>query len=196
MKKIKFLLALVVPGALINVAYASGSILPPWFENMFKVTCSEGSCLVPYIVSRLQIALLLALGGVIIVAVVYAILAAFKYIRSEGDSGKMEEAQKSIKAIFMGIAALLIAIVGIVVVFVVFGATQPGTGVYQTCFSAPNSEGCKACNDSSVTGNADKCKKCEDAWALAAKTDDPIKTVLADSANGGETCVDPAQGGK
>jgi heme/copper-type cytochrome/quinol oxidase subunit 2 len=60
--------------------------------------------------------------GIIIFSIYVIIKAAIKYIRSEGDQGKVEEAQKAIKSVFLGIAALFIGLIGIVIVIAFFGA--------------------------------------------------------------------------
>lgn len=62
--------------------------------------------------------------GIIAVAIFGIIQAAIKYIRSEGDEGKVEEATKSIKNVFIGIGALLVGIVGLVIVLSFFGAQE------------------------------------------------------------------------
>jgi len=60
---------------------------------------------------------------VIIIFAVYVIIrAAIKYIRSEGDETKIQEAQKAIKSVFIGLVALFIGIIGLVIILVVFNA--------------------------------------------------------------------------
>lgn len=70
----------------------------------------------------IQLILSLIFVGIIIVAVYIIIKSAIKYIRSEGEEGKVQEAQKSIKTVFVGIAALFIGILGIVLVLAFFRA--------------------------------------------------------------------------
>jgi hypothetical protein len=60
--------------------------------------------------------------GIIVVAVYIIIKAAVKYIRSEGDETKIGEAQKAIKNVFLGIAALFVGIIGIVLIIAIFNA--------------------------------------------------------------------------
>lgn len=60
--------------------------------------------------------------AIIIFSIYVIIKAAIKYIRSEGDPAKIEEAQKAIKAVFVGIAALFVGLIGIIVVIAFFGA--------------------------------------------------------------------------
>jgi quinol-cytochrome oxidoreductase complex cytochrome b subunit len=61
--------------------------------------------------------------GIIGVAIFYIIKSSIKYIRSEGDEGKVQESQKAIKAVFMGVAALMVGIIGLVVILALFNAT-------------------------------------------------------------------------
>lgn len=57
---------------------------------------------------------------IILLAVFVIVRAAIKYIRSEGDDTKIQEAQKAIKSVFVGIAALFVGIIGIVIVLAFF----------------------------------------------------------------------------
>lgn len=79
----------------------------------------------------LQLLLSLVFVGIIIVAVYIIIKAAIKYIRSEGDETKVKEAQKAIKTVFVGVAALFVGILGIVLIlafFQVSGGTEDLSG--------------------------------------------------------------------
>ena len=60
--------------------------------------------------------------AIIIFSIYVIIRAAIKYIRSEGDPAKIEEAQKAIKSVFIGIAALFVGLIGIVIIIAFFGA--------------------------------------------------------------------------
>jgi hypothetical protein len=130
--------------ALFNKAYAA-DLLPKPIQDLFGLLGEEGAGTGEFVSSRLQMVLLLGLGAIVLVAVVFSALSAFKYISSQGDPGKIEEAGKAVQAIFLGIAVLFVAIVGIVLVFVFFGADIFTSAVYQTCISAANSQGCLAC---------------------------------------------------
>lgn len=84
----------------------------------------------------IRFGLQLVFVGIIIVAIYIIIKAAVKYIQSEGDDTKIQEAQKAIKSVFIGIASLFVGIIGIVIVLAFFSATgavnenisNPGTG--------------------------------------------------------------------
>ena len=141
---------------------SAATFLPKAITDLLSLLGPGGICSSEYISSRVQFVLVIALGGIVLVAVVYAMIAAFKYVSSQGEAGKMEDAQKSIKAIFIGIAAMIIAIVGIILVFAIFGAKPSEPSLYQTCVNAPTSNACQVCKDEGYTaGNA--CGKCEDA---------------------------------
>jgi len=60
--------------------------------------------------------------AIIIFSIFVIIKAAIKYIRSEGDPAKIEEAQKAIKSVFVGIAALFVGLIGIIIIIAFFGA--------------------------------------------------------------------------
>lgn len=57
--------------------------------------------------------------GIIAIAIFVIIKAALKYIQSEGDETKVEEATKAIKNVFIGIGALIIGIIGLVIILAV-----------------------------------------------------------------------------
>ena len=169
-------------------AQASSSFLPKQIKEIFDTLGAGGSGAAPFITGRVRTGLFVALGLLILVAVVYALLAAFKYIQSQGDPGKIEEAQKAIKAIFYGIAAMMIGIVGIVLVFVFFGNSYVDPTLAQVCISAPNSKGCGSCKGD-VTDNQALCKTCEKAFATAAAV------VNGSGAVTDVNCKDPVDGG-
>lgn len=131
--------------ALVAVPVNAQNLLPSGLKSIFDLFGRDGTGVASFARDRITLALTLALGLIILVAVVYSLIAAFKYIQSQGDPGKIEEAQKAIKAIFMGIAAMLIGIVGVVLVYVFFGASGGDASLYQTCISQPGSVGCKSC---------------------------------------------------
>lgn len=72
----------------------------------------------------LRFGLSLIFIGIIIIAIVSIIKAAIEYIRSEGDEGKVQEASKSIKSVFIGIGALIVGLVGLAIVLTVIGASD------------------------------------------------------------------------
>ena len=82
----------------------------------------------------IKLALNLIFIGIIIIAIYIIIKAAIKYIRSEGDEGKIQESQKAIKSVFIGIAALFVGIIGIIIVLAFFNAT----GAVNQNTSTPN----------------------------------------------------------
>lgn len=93
--------------------------------------------------------------GIILIAVFIIVQAAIKYIQSQGDEGKIAEAQKAIKSVFIGIALLFVGIIGIVLVLAFFnagGLITPGDDKGQCvlqcitdgCSSITCSQGCEA----------------------------------------------------
>jgi hypothetical protein len=165
--KIKNLkLSKVIVGAIsllsLGTFVSAATFLPKAITDLLSLLGPGGICSSEYISSRVQFVLVIALGGIVLVAVVYAMIAAFKYVSSQGEAGKMEDAQKSIKAIFIGIAAMIIAIVGIILVFAVFGAKPSEPSLYQTCVNAPTGKACQVCKDAGYSAT-NACGKCEDA---------------------------------
>jgi hypothetical protein len=153
------------------LAQSEGStdLLPLWLRDLFEQFAVGGY--VPFITGRVQLVLILMLTAVIVAAVIYSIIAAFKYISSQGDSGKIEEAQKAIKAIFLGIGAMFVSIIGIVIIFAIFGVSLPPTKLYRTCEFAIDSEGCRACTNDSESA---LCKLCEAGYELNEDNPDAV----------------------
>ncbi|MEI7578954.1 MAG: hypothetical protein WCJ58_02815 [bacterium] len=170
----KFLLSLATIIVVANVfifKVQAADLLPNPIKNLFNLMGTDGCNTAGFITNRVQTGLVIGLIVLVLFGVVYSLLAAFKYIRSEGDPGKIEEAQKGIKAIFFGIAAMMIGIVGIVIVFVFFGATRPGTNVYQVCLSAPESPACDNCRNTNPPTAV--CTDCEKEWTDYCKLPNP-----------------------
>jgi len=138
---------------------ALGDLFPPQLLRLLDLIGPNSICAVDYVVSRIQFVMYLLMGGLVLVSVIYAIAAAYKYIRSEGDPGEMEKAQKSIKAIFYGIGAMIVTVIGIVLIYAVLGAEPTNPQLYQVCISAPESKGCKACQESVDNPICIKCEK-------------------------------------
>jgi len=176
MKKSKVRLSAFIIFALVLLSFVSianaASLLPQSIMDLMGLLGPGGVCASTYIESRIQFILILALGGIVLVAVAYALIAAFKYIRSEGVEGKMEEAKKTITSIFIGIAAMMVAIVGIVLVFAIFGARQANPELLQTCINAPLSAACADCRISGSGGATSKCAICENAISVFCKSAD------------------------
>jgi fumarate reductase subunit D len=184
----------------------SSNVLPDVINDLLGLLGPGGSNASEFIVDRLKFVLFLALGAVVLVAVVYSIMAAYKYIRSQGDPGKIDEAQKAIKAIFMGLAALSVAVVGVVLIFLFFGLDTPESTLPQVCISAPSSVGCKVCQQDS---GSTTCTFCEAAYRARSVNDIPDvdgNGVIEDAdirgirringvENDGKNCVSPSEGG-
>ena len=78
--------------------------------------------------SFVQFGLSLVFIGLIAIAIFMIIKSAIKYIQSEGNQGKVEEAKKAIQAVFVGIVVLVVGIVGIFILLAFFNATGAGAG--------------------------------------------------------------------
>lgn len=130
--------------SLLGTKVSAQSLLPKFFQNLLDAGEGRSN---EFASSRMQIMILLVLAILIIAAVFYAFLAGWKYIRSQGDQSQIDEAGKAISAIFMGLGAMLVSIIGTVLVFVFFGATLFGSGTFQSCENAPDGLGCAACNN-------------------------------------------------
>lgn len=179
MKKIAVMLTAVSTffmGVLADVNTGSSSLLPPAIQDFFDTFGKDGSGVAGFITGRAQFVIFLVLGLIILVAVIYSIMAGIKYIRSEGDTGKIEEAQKSIKAILMGIAAIFVAIVGIILVFVIFNQSPVDPSLPQVCLSAGGSVGCKKYYEDGSGGAANEYVAwCEAVYSFAT---DKFTTVV------------------
>lgn len=129
---------------------SASTFLPPALQALFDLLGVGGSGTATFVTDRVQFAIYMVLGLIILVAVFYSIMAGIKYIRSEGDPGKIEEAQKSIKAILMGIAAIFVGILGIILVYVIFNQNITPSSLPQVCISAGSSVGCTQYNQHGI----------------------------------------------
>ncbi|MBN2015417.1 hypothetical protein JW766_01155 [Candidatus Dojkabacteria bacterium] len=106
-----------------NPVYAQDYV-PDWIEKIISGlglgTGQEGP--VAWAKVRVQWGLTILFVVVFIVAIIYSAMAGIKFMSSQGDASKLEESKAAVKAILMGFAAMIIAIVGIFVVLWLFGA--------------------------------------------------------------------------
>jgi uncharacterized membrane protein len=206
-KSVTIILSVVTYISLLPSLVFANTLLPDPLQEIFDMLGPEGSGSVQFIASRVQLALFIAIGLLVLVAVIYALISSFKYIRSQGDPNEIEQAQKAIKAIFFGLAAMMVAIIGIVLVFVFFGVSLPQTDVYQVCVSAPASVGCQRCKQDKTINT---CIFCEEAYkSLSSRTIpdlnrdgtlDSKDILLLREINGvfgdGRNCIEPLAGGR
>lgn len=94
------------------------------FANIDGVLCAadDGSTTINVIATLVQLGLSLIFVVIIAIAIFYIIKSAITYIQSEGNEEKVTEAQKAIKAVFIGIGALFVGILGLVLLITIFGA--------------------------------------------------------------------------
>ncbi len=86
-------------------------------------------------------------AAIVIIAVYVIVTNAVKYIQSQGEEGKIQEATKAIKSVFIGIALLFVGIVGLVLVLAFFGGSgllDQGVDCEDQC-GTENTECIKAC---------------------------------------------------
>lgn len=94
-------------------------------------TSFSGTTAYNFLATRFNTILSIAFLAIILLGVYVVISAGIKFIRSQGDSGKIGEAQKAIQSVFLGIGAMFVGIVGIVLVLAFFG----GTGILNNTLS-------------------------------------------------------------
>jgi len=126
------------------------SLLPSFLDDL--INNWEGTSTTDKIRGFIRLALTLAFGVVILAAVAYSIMSAIKYIRSQGDAGKVEEANKAIKAIFQGVAMMFVGIIGVVIVFFIFDVALPSPTLPTVCVKCPETKTCKVCSEGKLTG--------------------------------------------
>lgn len=101
----------------------SAQWVPDWVDTITNVFTGPGARPVHWAADKVRWALTILFIVVFVVAVIYAAMAAMKFISSQGDASKLEESKAAVKAILMGFAAMIIALVGIFVIFWIFGAS-------------------------------------------------------------------------
>jgi succinate dehydrogenase/fumarate reductase cytochrome b subunit len=80
-----------------------------------------------FVLNILTNGMILLFTAVIIIAIVYSVLAGLKYIRSQGEADKVEEAQNALKAVFIGVITVFVGVIVVVIVSGIFsnqGADQ------------------------------------------------------------------------
>lgn len=142
-------LVLVVSLSFANLAHAQ-SLLPSFMDEFLNDWNNTNS--VDKISGFIRLALTLAFGIVILAAVAYSILAAIKYIKSQGDAGQVEEANKAIKAIFQGVVAMFVGIIGVVLVFFIFNVALPEPNLPAVCVKCPEAPICRICSEGKEEG--------------------------------------------
>ena len=139
----------IVTQALVVTAHAQ-SLLPESIRDI--LTNWEGTTATEKVSGFVRLALTLAFGIVILAAVAYSIMAAIKYITSQGDAGKVEEANKAIKAIFQGVAMMFVGIIGVVIVFFIFDVALPDPSLPAICVKCPETKTCQICSEGKLDG--------------------------------------------
>ncbi len=78
-----------------------------------------------FVVGLVKNGLILVFAVVVLIGVVYAALAGYKYIRSEGDADEVQGAQEAIKSVLIGVGAAFVGVLAIIIINAVFA---PGSG--------------------------------------------------------------------
>jgi heme/copper-type cytochrome/quinol oxidase subunit 2 len=133
-----FLSSFIFPLISTHPVYASGSRdskyiiceIFPFLDNIVYVNnalcagdTTAGKSAVSDLLNLAKFALSFIFVGIIAVAVYVVVKASIRYIRSEGNEEEVQAAQKAIKQVFAGIAALFIGLIGLVIILSLFNAT-------------------------------------------------------------------------
>jgi hypothetical protein len=78
-----------------------------------------------YILTLLSNGLILFFSVIILIAIFQAALAGLKYITSQGEAEKVEEAQNALKSVFIGLLAVFVGVIVVVILGGVFLDTTP-----------------------------------------------------------------------
>lgn len=90
------------------------------FINLDLVPEGPAGTTVNYVLDLITNGLVLLFVGVILIAIVYAAMAGIKFIRSQGEADKVEEAQNAIKNVLIGVASVFLGVIGVIVITGVF----------------------------------------------------------------------------
>ncbi|MBU0975518.1 MAG: hypothetical protein ABIE03_07820 [Patescibacteria group bacterium] len=114
---------------------SESGVLPPFIQSIIDGLTGGDDTLNAdevnsFINKRVRVALTVLFVVVFLAAIIYSALAAIKFISSQGESGKLEESKGAIKAVLMGFAAMILAIIGIfAVIFILGGTSAPSANI-------------------------------------------------------------------
>lgn len=111
---------------LVPVTVKAQSFLPDFLKPLFERKFDDPGAQVTAVISSVLTVIFIV---VFVVAIVYTFIAAIKYIRSEGNEQKVEEAKNAVKAVLFGVGAMFVAILGIVLITALFGINDPTGGL-------------------------------------------------------------------
>lgn len=130
-------------------AQCAGSWLPEVIQNYI---CNPNPELVAE--SRIRALFFIAVGVIILTAIVMTLRMALKLIMSGGKEEKEKEAFDGIKAIFVGIIFLFVILLAIPIVLGFFGVKfNDMTSGMLICVKAPQSAGCYACMNKNLSND-------------------------------------------
>lgn len=90
------------------------------YINLSLVPTGPAGTTVNYVLDLITNGLVLLFVGVILIAIVYAAMAGIKFIRSQGEADKVDEAQNAIKNVLIGVASVFLGVIGVIVITGVF----------------------------------------------------------------------------
>lgn len=99
------------------------TFLPNGLTGLTDIAQAD-NCKTPFVFGLIQNALTLFFVVIILAAIIYAALAGLKYIQSQGDSSKVEEAAGALKSVLFGVAAVFIGIIGVILITSIFSSTD------------------------------------------------------------------------
>jgi len=113
----------------VPVSVNAQTIVPNFLQTLIDAGKGLGTNPGASSVTLLSSILTIVFIVVFIVAIVYTFMAAIKYIRSEGNEQKVEEAKNAVKAVLFGVGAMFVAILGVVLISAFFGISDPTSTV-------------------------------------------------------------------
>lgn len=114
-----------------------------------------GTAAYNFLSTRFNTILSIIFLGIILLGVYVVVRAGIKFIQSQGDAGKIGEAQKAIQSVFLGIGAMFVGVVGIVLVLAFFGGTgllNEGASLSFLTSSSAGSNNIDYCDVNNVAG--------------------------------------------
>jgi len=158
------LVIMVLQLGVLPVAAQSTTILPPELAD-FLGRFPGGAGIVDFITDNVRLLITVLWLILVVAAIGYSIVAGIKYISAQGDAGKIEDAQKAIKGIWIGVGSVFVSIVVMVLILAIAGVSpDPGT-IYETCLLGAGSEGCQVCNEEGIQED-NLCELCEEEYDI------------------------------
>lgn len=91
-------------------------ILPDFLKTSFNTDGSTSEL----VISLIRNGLTLLFAAVILIAIVYAVIAGLRFITSQGEADKVEQAKESLKNVMIGLVVSFLSVIIIMVVQSIF----------------------------------------------------------------------------